>query len=134
MRDALPSYLRPFVTFAYKTGWRDAEIADLTWNRVDLKNGIVRLEAGETKNDEGRTVFLDNELTELFHSQKKIQRRHRTQSEYVFPNESGTGRLKDFRGAWNKACRDAGLGYGYKTNKKYVAKRKDKLPPGPNPT
>jgi DNA-directed RNA polymerase subunit RPC12/RpoP len=30
LRDALPPYLKPFVTFAYKFGWRDEEIADLT--------------------------------------------------------------------------------------------------------
>jgi len=43
-RDALPSYLKGFVTFAYKTGWRMSEITGLTWRQVDLDNGIVRLE------------------------------------------------------------------------------------------
>ncbi len=56
LRAELPDYLKGFVTFAYKTGWRLSEITDLTWNQVDLYNGIVRLETGETKNDEGRTV------------------------------------------------------------------------------
>ena len=41
-----------------------SEITGLTWNQVDLDNGIVRLESGETKNDEGRTVYLDDELQE----------------------------------------------------------------------
>ena len=48
-------------------------------------------------------------------------------SNYVFPNEDGTGRIKDFRSAWNIACRDAGLGYGYKANKNYVAKSQEKF-------
>jgi len=30
-REALPVYLKGFVTFAYKTGWRVSEIASLTW-------------------------------------------------------------------------------------------------------
>jgi hypothetical protein len=34
-----------------------------------LKNSIVRLEAGETKSDEPRTVYLDDELTEVFEKQ-----------------------------------------------------------------
>ena len=57
LRAALPEYLKGFVTFAYKTGWRVSEISNLTWSNVDLSQGIVRLEAGETKNDEGRTVY-----------------------------------------------------------------------------
>ena len=46
LRDALPSYLKGFVTFGYKTGWRFSEVAKITWSQVDLDNGIVRLEAG----------------------------------------------------------------------------------------
>ena len=131
LKDALPSYLKPFVTFAYKVGWRDTEIAGLTWNQVDLDQGIVRLEVGDTKNNEGRTIYLDQELTILFHMQWEKRKRSGRIIPYVFPNESGTGRIKDFRFSWNKACRKAGLGYGYKSNKKYVEKWKDELPAGP---
>ena len=131
LRDALPSFLRPYVTFAYKVGWRDSEISGLTWNKVHLDQGYVRLETGETKNKEARTVFLDKELMEIFHNQKNLQRRSGKLSKYVFPNEDGTSRIKDFRGHWNKACRDAGLGYGYRMKIKYVAKWQDKLPAGP---
>jgi integrase len=99
----------------------------LTWNKVDLEQGCVRLETGETKNKEARTVFLDKELMEIFRTQKKTGKL----SEYVFPNVDGVSRIKDFRGAWNKACRDAGLGYGYRTSKRYVAKWEKKLPAGP---
>lgn len=62
LRTALPSYLKGFVTFAYKVGWRVSEMRGLTWRQVDLNRGIVRPEAGETKNAEGRTVYLDDEL------------------------------------------------------------------------
>jgi len=43
---ALPAYLRPIVTFGYRYGWRKAEIMHLTWDRVDLNLGIVRLGPG----------------------------------------------------------------------------------------
>ena len=46
-----------------------SEIIGLTWNQVDLDNGIVRLEVGETKNKGGRTVYLDDELIEVFKNQ-----------------------------------------------------------------
>jgi integrase len=35
LKDALLSYLKGFVTFAYKTGWRLSEIEDLAWPQVD---------------------------------------------------------------------------------------------------
>jgi integrase len=57
--------MKGFVTFAYKTGWRVSEIERLTWEQVDLINGIVRLEAGETKNDEGRTVYRFGETKKV---------------------------------------------------------------------
>jgi len=57
-RKVLPEYLKGFVTFGYKTGWRYSEIANLTWPQIDLEKGIARLESGETKNDKGRMVTL----------------------------------------------------------------------------
>ena len=128
LRDALPDYLKGFVTFAYKTGWRVSEITDLTWNQVDLDNGIVRLEPGETKNDDGRTVYLDDELKEVFSHQWK---KRKNLLPYVFLNSRFSGKIKKIDKSWNKACRKAGLGYGYKVNENYVEKWKNKLPAGP---
>jgi len=128
LRDALPEYLKGFVTFAYKTGWRVSEIIDLTWNQIDLDNGIVRLEVGETKNDEGRTVYLDDELKDIFNQQWNNRQ---NLLPCVFLNKRFSGKIKRFEEPWNTACRKAGLGYGYKTSEKYVEKWKDKLPSGP---
>jgi len=110
LREALPLYLKGFVTFAYKTGWRVSEIEDLTLSQADLENNIVRLESGTTKNDEARTVYLDNELKAVFLNQKKRQKELGKISRYVFTNESGTDKIKDFRGAWEKGYKDANIG------------------------
>ncbi len=108
LRSALPSYLKGFATFAYKTGWRVSEISGLTWSQVDRDNGIVRLEVGETKNDEARTVYLDDELRQVFNDQWEARKKDEKLIPYVFPN--GNGKIKDFRGAWEKACKDAKIG------------------------
>ena len=129
LRDALPDYLKPFVTFGYKVGWRDKEISKLTWNNVDLQNGIVTLEAGETKNDDARTVYLDEELKGIFQTQWEVRKRKVTP--FVFPNKQGTGQIVNFRRAWNTACRKIGIGCGYKLSEKYVQKWEGKLPTGP---
>ena len=110
LRDALPEYLRGLVTYAYKTGWRVSEITGLTWAQVDLSQGIVRLDAGTTKNDEGRTVCLDDELIEVFSNQKALMREKKSLSPYVFPNREGTDRIRYFDKAWETACKRAGIG------------------------
>ena len=131
LRDALPEYLKPFVTFGYKVGWRDKEIASLNWSNVDLQNGIVTLKAGETKNDDARTVYLDDELKAMFQQQWENRKRNGKLIPFVFPNKGNAGMIINFRKAWNTACRESGLGYGYKVGDTYVQEWEGKLPSGP---
>ncbi len=109
LRAALPDYMKGLTTFGYKCGWRVSEITNLTWSHVNLEQGIVRLETGETKNDEARTIYLDKELKKIFRQQWEGRKRSSKLSPYVFPNKEGTGCIKDFRGSWFKACEEAGI-------------------------
>ncbi len=109
LENSLTEYLRGLVTFAYKTGWRISEICALKWAQVDRKQGIVRLEPGETKNDEGRTVYLDDELREVFNQQWERRKELGNVLPYVFLNANGTDRIKRFDKAWETACRKAGI-------------------------
>jgi integrase len=77
---------------------------------VDLEQGIVRLEAGETKNDEGRTVFLDEELQEVLSEALKDRKKGNNVLPYVFLSEKGNDRIKQFRATWATACENAGIG------------------------
>lgn len=107
MRKVLPDYLKGFVTFTYKSGWRKSEIINLTRNQVDLKQGIARLEVGDTKNKEGRTVYLDEELREIINRQWEARKESGKLIPYVFPNKEGNDKIRAFRKAWDKACKDA---------------------------
>jgi integrase len=104
LRDTLPSQLRPIVTFAYHSGWRKSEILGLTWDRVDLNEGVVRLNPGETKNDSGRMLYLDEEMMK---EMKALFSQRQIGCPYVFHREGN--RIKDFRGAWDTACVKAGF-------------------------
>lgn len=110
LREFLPDYLKGFVTFAYKCGWRLEEIAGLQWSQIDRNLGIVRLEPGETKNDEGRTVYLDDELKAIFNKQWELRKAAKILLPYVFLNHNGDDRLKRFYKTWKKACVEAGIG------------------------
>lgn len=103
----------------------------MEWSNVDRQNGIVTLKAGETKNDDARTVYLDDELKALFQQQWENRKRNGKFTPFVFPNKGTSGMIINFRKAWNTACREAGLGYGYKVSDKYVQKWEGKLPAGP---
>ena len=75
-----------------------------TWDRVDLENGIVRLESGESKNDQARTIYLTGELKEMF---KALFKNRRLDMPYVFLRDGEP--IIGFRKAWLKACEDAKL-------------------------
>lgn len=130
-RKNLPEHLKGYVTFAYKVGWRESEISDLTWDNVDLPMSIVRLDAGVTKNDEARTVCLDDEILQIFKDQWAKRKQNGKIIPYVFPNAPHNGPICDFRRAWNNACRKAGLGYGYRISSDYVSMWEGDLPSGP---
>jgi integrase len=101
---ALPRYLKPLLTFAYLTGWRWGEIVGMKWSQVNLKDGIVRLEPGETKNGKGRTLFLEPELLGLL---KDLHRNRRLDCLLVF--HRGAKKIGDIRKSWTKACEVAGI-------------------------
>ena len=124
--ELLPAYMRPPVMFAYHTGWRKEEILGLVWGRVDLKEGAIRLNPDENKARKLRLLYLKPSLVDLL---KKQNFRRVSGCDYVFHN-SGR-KIKDLRFAWNKACRDAGLGYGYKEGKKSRKWEEKGFKPGP---
>ena len=125
LRDALPSYLKGFLTFGYLTGWRKEEVAGLTWDRVDLQARTVSLTSDQTKNKEARTMYMEESLLSVMFDQWAEK-----DGTYVFHRNGH--RIRDFRGAWNDACRSAGIGYGYKSAAKYVEKwESEGLLPGP---
>ncbi len=127
LREALPSYMKGFLTFGYLTGWRKEEVAGLTWDRVDLKERTVSLEARQTKNKEARHMYMEKELLSIMFEQWASKE---DGCPYVFYREGH--KIKNFRGTWNQGCRDAGIGYGYKASIKYAQKWEEKgLTEGP---
>jgi len=69
----LPKHTAPIVTVAYYTGMRAGEIFNLTWNKVNLKEGFIDLEAADTKTSEPRRIYLNAILRELFMDMAKVR-------------------------------------------------------------
>jgi len=115
VREKLPEYLQPVAEFEYLTGWRKSEVLSLRWSpQIDFAAGVIRLEPGTTKNDEGRT-FPFSALPRLA-ALLKAQRARVDSMEkdlgrvvpWVFPHDDGS-EILDFRNAWKAACEAAGL-------------------------
>ena len=107
MRWRLPEHLRPLITFAYYTGCRKGEILGLRWLQVEFDERVVRLEAGETKNDEARESSQIGELYDMLVLQREIRDQRWPECPWVFFRHGK--QIKDFREAWDQAAEGAGL-------------------------
>jgi integrase len=113
----LPAQMRPIAAFACITGWRTpSEILPLEWRQVDMQAGEVRLDAGTTKNGDGRVFPFTTELRRVLADQQRIAEQF-TQAGVITPHvfiytvgqKTGT-RITE--SAFNKAWRQARVAAG----------------------
>lgn len=87
---------------------RAGEIVMLRWEQIDLERGLLRLEPGTTKNNQGRLVPLVKEVTEALWQWKQRTLHWYSSCPWVchFRGE----RLERVpKGAWKAACDRVGL-------------------------
>src|SRR5579859_475651 len=103
----LPAYLKPLLTFGYFTGARKGELLQLRWCQIDLEARTAHLEPGTTKNGQGRTIPLTEQLVQLLKVQRAAQQIHFPDCGYVFSRNGKP--IGNFQRAWKSACGRAGL-------------------------
>lgn len=64
LRAALPDHVKVPLIIGYWTGMWAGEIVMLRWEQINLERGLLRLEPGTTKNNQGRLVPLVKEVIE----------------------------------------------------------------------
>jgi len=104
LRANLSEYLRDPITFLYLSGWRLGEMKTLEWRDVDLAGKVVHLRPEISKNKDGRLLPLSGELLEIM---DRAHERRRADCSFVFHRDGEP--IGDFRKAWSKACKAAGL-------------------------
>src|SRR5262249_16277484 len=117
VRRHLRPELQVAVAIEYAFGWRcQSEVLTLELRQIDLNAGTIRLDAGATKNDEGRLAYLPPDLKALIADQvKRVRALEREMGRiipYLFPHLSGRfrgRRIRDFKRTWATACRKAGV-------------------------
>jgi len=114
IRAELPERLKALADVAYCTGWRKGEILSRRWRHVNMKDGWLRLEPGETKNSKGRQFpfapipRLKAALEALYTQRLETEKRTGKVIRAVFFYPETGEPIRDFRGAWEGACKRAG--------------------------
>ena len=113
----LPAHMRGIAAFAFITGWRTpSEILPLDWRQVDLPAGEVRLDAGATKNGDGRVFPCTAALRQVLLGQQQIAATLQAKGVitrhvfcYTIGQKAGQGITE---GGYNKAWRKARVAAG----------------------
>ena len=111
----IPEHLHGFLITAYITGWRVSEIRGLRWSNVDLQARELRLDPGESKNEEGRVFPMTKELAQVLEDWKRRQLDEQHAYDRIVPwvfwyRYRGKVRpIGDFGKRWDRACNLAGV-------------------------
>lgn len=92
-------WLRAMFEMGYTYGWRKGELLGLRVRQVDMRASTIRLDAGTTKNGDGREVTMNGAVRELL----ALCIAAKGPEDYVFTRASGE-RVRDIRPAWKQAC------------------------------
>jgi hypothetical protein len=129
----LPADLQPAIETAYITGWRiHDEIFTRQKYHADLKGrGWLRLDPGETKNDEGRNFPFTVRLRVIIEQQLERTKALEKATGRIIPwlfHRAGK-QIKTFRRSWMTACVKAGLGMEIRSaNGKLIKKIGNRIP------
>jgi integrase len=108
LRDALPADLRTLFVCGYITGVRKGELLAITWSQVDFGSNLIDLDPDKTKTGEGRVVpILAGDMHDLLAAAKRDRDENWPDAPWVFSR--GGMRIRDFRSAWERACKAAGV-------------------------
>ena len=98
-------YIKEVVMAGYYTGMRRGEILDLTWDKVDMKNRFINLEADDTKDKEKRSIPICDELYEML---TNVTRHLKNNHVFLYRGKT----IKGVRSGVEKACKKADIIYG----------------------
>jgi integrase len=96
--------VRDFCEWFYWTGMRPGEIRALTWAAFDRETSTLRLHARDAKIGHGRALVLERELRAII--DRRVRGR-RLDCPLIF--HRGGRPMGEFRKAWKRACREAGV-------------------------
>ena len=106
----LPRHTKAVVATGFFTGMRRGEILGLTWDKVDLKNRTIELEAQDTKDNEPRKIPIMDGLYDILSA---IPRPLHNNYVFLYRGEP----IKAIRTSLKNACEKADILYLWRSAK-----------------
>lgn len=99
-------HLKNILIMAYWTGMRKGEIKALTWDKVGMKDCVIRLEAEDTKEGKAKTIPIGKEVFSML---KSIPVHLHDNHVFMY---NGKPIKRNFTTALKTACEEAGILWG----------------------
>ena len=106
--DSLPDPVKPVLVLGYHLGMRTGELLALKRDWVDLAEGLIYVNGRVTKNRKAKTAPIYGDMAGWLEMVLTGCRPLSPNAKHLFIWEDGRP-IRDFRGAWEKACESAGL-------------------------
>jgi integrase len=104
--DKCPRHLKDILNVAYWSGMRKGEITSLTWEKIELKNRMIRLEAADTKEGKAKSVPMSTAVYKTF---KAIPVGLHDPHVFLYYGKRIT---RNFSQGLKSACKKAGITWG----------------------
>lgn len=103
-----PEYLADFIRVGIHTGMRKQEMLGLEWNRVNLGERLIFLEAHHTKGKRRRSIPINEDVRLALLRRWNWGQQYCPNSRWVFCEKEGN-RLSDLKRSFRTACMRAGI-------------------------
>ena len=107
-KDRKSLHLADFIRLALNTGCRKNEMLKLSWDRIDLKANVLRLEGVHTKSGKRRAVPVNEEARRALLNRARFRAEHCPDSLWVFAHKNGK-RIQFMQNGFQAACGRAGI-------------------------
>jgi len=98
----VPQHAKDIILTGYFTGMRAGEIFNLTWDKVNVEEGYIELEAEDTKTKEPRRIYFNEAILEILTKLNKV--RHLSHNN-VFTYKGAP--IKSIKTCLTNACKKA---------------------------
>jgi integrase len=101
-------HMADFIRLALSTGMRRGEMLNLEWQRVNIQQRMIYLNASDQKNRRSGSIPMNTGARNAILSRARFRAEHRPGTPWVFCSKTGN-RIQSIKRSFATACRRAGI-------------------------